>query len=116
MAKRDAKKRAHGDGPYREAPLTPPPEKKPWWLWALLASAALLALVFNLSGEDDPEAEPTLADVPPMLLDAVAVFPTGGEVCYSWQQAPLTANCSYSEYTGMGTAIHDGSVESVARM
>ena len=26
MAKRDAKKRAHGDGPYREAPLTPPPE------------------------------------------------------------------------------------------
>ena len=41
MAKRDAKKRAHGDGPYREAPLTPPPEKKPWWLWALLASAAL---------------------------------------------------------------------------
>ena len=79
MAKRDAKKRAHGDGPYREAPLTPPPEKKPWWLWALLASAALLALVFNLSGEDDPEAEPTLADVPPMLLDAVAVFPAGGE-------------------------------------
>ncbi|MEM9068718.1 MAG: MG2 domain-containing protein [Myxococcota bacterium] len=68
----------HGDGPYREAPLSRPPQPTPRWLYVLLASPLALGLLL-LAFRQSEEVLPELEDVPGVLLDAVAVFPPPSE-------------------------------------
>lgn len=61
------------DGPYRSAPLTPPPGRRRWpYVVALLSLSALCAYWFN--GEDG-ERSPTLADVPSAFVHHLSEFP-----------------------------------------
>lgn len=68
-----------GDGPYRSAPLTPPPRR--WRVWLIGGGVAALAalLAWVATRGDDVGGRPGLATVPPGLFDDVEAWPAPEE-------------------------------------